>query len=199
MCSTPFVSFLFLLARLAQCARIRAGQFGPQRAAHASPCVSVTHHSLPQHATHYSLLHPFLSPIIHKMPKIQTHKKASKTSKLFKQPPEQKPGFFSGLTRAFSAFTGAESNHRFYHFISSTARFTRSGLVTAGSFAWYVVTTAMVVVFPIRRAIEMDILMEEERQREAQRFNPDAVLPSVPGLYPSGSGASTVPITPGRY
>ena len=52
------------------------------------------------------------------------------------------------------------------------------------------------MVFPIRRAVEMEALMEEERQRDISRFNPDAVLPNVAGLYNSGAGASTVPIVP---
>lgn len=112
--------------------------------------------------------------------------------------PAAPTNFLSGITRAFSNFTGGNKNSNVWNVVSNTAKFTRSGVVTVGSWAWYFVTTAMVVVFPIRRAIEMDALMEEERQREAQRFNPDTVLPNVPGLYPSGSGISSVPISP-RY
>lgn len=76
--------------------------------------------------------------------------------------------------------------------------YTRSGVLSLGSVAWVAVTSVLVVVVPIRMALDLDMQMEEERQREQQRFNPDAVLPNVPGLYASGSGASSVPINP-RY
>lgn len=63
-----------------------------------------------------------------------------------------------------------------------------------GSLAWYFVTSAMIVVLPIRRAVEMDVMMEENRS--SQSISPDTILPNLPGLYGGGSGASVVPITP---
>lgn len=101
------------------------------------------------------------------------------------------PGVLSGITTALNRYRKSGV----WTFVTNTSRFTRSGLSSVGSLAWYFVASAMMVVFPIRRAVEMDIMMDEQRQAESQRFNPDALLPTVPGVYGGGSGVSAVPIT----
>lgn len=121
------------------------------------------------------------------MPKtIKKTRKSTKTSQ----------GAAQGLFAQLSSFWRSTRDSRFGHTIASATQYTRSGILHVGSFTWYAVATMMVVVFPIRRAIEIEAMMEEERNRQNLSFNPDAILPSVPGMYNSGAGSSSVPITP---
>eukprot|EP00026_Physarum_polycephalum_P018053 Phypoly_transcript_19491.p2 GENE.Phypoly_transcript_19491~~Phypoly_transcript_19491.p2 ORF type:complete len:128 (-),score=22.61 Phypoly_transcript_19491:72-455(-) len=105
-------------------------------------------------------------------------------------------GASQGIIAGLTSFWRRTCDSAFGNTVANATRFTRSGVVTLGSFTWYAVVTVMVVVFPIRRAVEMEALMEEDRQRQAMQFNPDAVLPIVPGVYNGGPGSSSVPITP---
>jgi len=103
-------------------------------------------------------------------------------------------GIVASITQALNSLTGPRTGP-VWNVVSSTTRFTRSGVVSVGSWAWYFMASAMVVVFPIRRAIEVDQMMAEQQMADAQRFHPDSVLPSFPA-FGNGAGSSSVPITP---
>lgn len=79
------------------------------------------------------------------MPK-NTQKKSKGTHK--SHAVQKTPGIVAGV----SAFLQRTAQGRFGAVVSNLAKYTRSGVVTMGSAAWYIVVTAMVIVFPIRRA-----------------------------------------------